>query len=65
MLAGVNYVNFYDITRQQAELSRLYHHIVQNVQNKKQRQGLTVLIGILGLGYLLSQKDDDEYENEY
>lgn len=65
MLQGINYLDFYDETKQQAEFSRLYYYIVQNVQSKKQRQGLTVLIGLLGLGYLLSRKDDNEYEDEY
>lgn len=63
MLEGINYLNFYDQTKQQTEISRLYHFIVRNVQSKKQRRALTVL-GLLGLGYLLLQADEDEYDRE-
>jgi len=56
MLEGVNYLDFYDQAKQQAEISRLYHFIVHNVQSKKQRQALTFL-GLLAVGYLLSQED--------
>jgi hypothetical protein len=65
MLEGINYINFCDQTKQQIEISRLYHFIVHNVQSKKQRQGLLTVLGLLGLGYLLSQSDDDEYDDEY
>jgi len=59
MLEGVNYLNFYDPTRQQTEMNRLYRFIVQNVESKKQKQMLTAL-GLLGLGYLLFRADEDE-----
>ncbi|HUV80040.1 MAG TPA: toll/interleukin-1 receptor domain-containing protein [Candidatus Bathyarchaeia archaeon] len=52
MLEGINYLNFYDPTKQQTEMDRLYRFIVQNVESKKQKQMLTVL-GLLGLGYFL------------
>jgi len=57
MLEGINYIDFYDPIKQQAEIERLYHFIVRNVQSKKQRQALAVL-ALLGLGYLLLQSDD-------
>ncbi|MFZ3170176.1 MAG: toll/interleukin-1 receptor domain-containing protein [Candidatus Methanoperedens sp.] len=66
MLDGINYLNFYDPSKQQAEMGRLYNFIVQSVQSvqsKKKNQILTVL-GLLGLGYLLSQSEDD-YKDEY
>ncbi len=65
MLEGINYLNFYDKTKQQMEINRLYQFIIHNVQSKNQRQSFLTVLGLLGLGYLLSQPDEDEYEDEY
>jgi hypothetical protein len=64
MLEGINYLNFYDPSKQQTEMGRLYNFIVQSVQSKKKNQILTVL-GLLGLGYLLTRGGDDEHKDEY
>ncbi len=64
MLEGINYLNFYDPSKQQTEMGRLYNFIIQSVQSKKKNQILTVL-GLLGLGYLLMRGGEDEHENEY
>lgn len=59
MLEGINYLNFYDPSKQQTEISRLYNFIAQSVQSKKKNQILTGL-GLLGLGYLLFRGGEDE-----
>jgi TIR domain len=64
MLEGINYLNFYDPSKHQAEMGRLYNFIIKTVQSKKKNQILTVL-GLLGLGYLLTRGGGHEYENEY
>ena len=63
-LGGINYLNFYDQTKQLTEINRLYNFIVRNVQSKKRKRALTVL-GLLGLGYLLLRSDGDECDDEY
>jgi hypothetical protein len=56
MLEGINYLNFYDQTKQQTEMERLYRFIVQNVEvERKKRQQMLTVLGLLGLGYLLSR----------
>jgi hypothetical protein len=64
MLEGINYLNFYDPSKQQTEMGRLYNFIDRSVHSKKKNQILTVL-GLLGLGYLLMRGGEDEYEDEY
>ena len=65
MMEGINYLNFYDQTKQLTEINRLYNFIVRKVQSKKQRQALIVLGLLGGLGYLLLRSDEDEYDGEY
>jgi hypothetical protein len=65
MLEGINYLNFYDQTKQLTEINRLYNFIVRKVQSKKQRQALIVLGLLGGLGYLLLRGDESEYAEEY
>ncbi len=62
MLEGVNYLNFYGQTKQQIEMKRLSDFIVQAVKSKRRKQNLWTLIGLAGIGYLLSRSDEDEYE---
>ena len=62
MLEGVNYLNFYGPTKQQIEMKRLSDFIVQAVKSKRRKQNLWTLIGLAGIGYLLSRSDEDEYE---
>ena len=62
MLEGVNYLNFYGQTKQQIEMKRLSDFIVQAVKSKRRKQNLWTLIGLAGIGYLLSRSDEAEYE---
>ena len=64
MLVGVNYLNFYDPSKQLTELNRLYKFIIQNVESMKKGQMLKTL-GLLAIGYLLLRSDDDEFIDEY
>ena len=61
MLEGIDYLNFYDQTKQLTEINRLYNFIVRKVQSEKQRQALKFL-GLLALGYLLLKSDEDKDE---
>ena len=61
MLEGIDYLNFYDQTKQLTEINRLYNLIVRKVQSKKQRQVLKFL-GLSALGYLLLKSDEDKDE---
>lgn len=56
MLEGINYLNFFDQSKQQAEMQRLYSFIVKNIQTKNQQQALAA-IGLLALGYWLFKGD--------
>jgi hypothetical protein len=62
MLAGINYLNFYNQTKRDKELQRLYDFIIRNVQSKNQKSALSFL-ALLGLGYLLL-KPDEEHDEE-
>ncbi|WP_440951590.1 toll/interleukin-1 receptor domain-containing protein [Methanococcoides sp. FTZ1] len=64
MLNGINYLNFYDQSKKEAEFDRLYNYIIRNVQSKNQNQLLTFL-GILGIGYLLSRSEDENEDDAY
>lgn len=60
MLDGINYLNFFDQTKQQKEMERLYRFIIQNVEvERKKRQQMLTVLGLLGLGYLLSRGEDN------
>ncbi len=58
MLEGVNYLNFSDPTKQQAEMQRLYSSILDNIQKKKKDQAIAAF-GLLALGYLLLKEDKE------
>lgn len=62
MLEGVNYLNLYGQTKRQIEMKRLSDFVVQAVKSKRRKQNLWTLIGLAGIGYLLSRSDEDEYE---
>lgn len=59
MLEGINYLNFSDPTKQQAEMQRLYSSILDNIQKKKKDRAIAAL-GLLALGYLLLKEDENE-----
>lgn len=65
MLEGINYLDFFDQTKQPQEIDRLSDFIVQAVKSKRQKQNLWTLIGLAGIGYLLSKSNSGGYEDDY
>lgn len=56
MLEDINYINLSEPDKQDKEISRLYHFVIDKQQSKKQTQLLGVL-GLLALGIMiLSEK---------
>ena len=59
---GMSDLNLYGQTKRQIEMKRLSDFVVQAVKSKRRKQNLWTLIGLAGIGYLLSRSDEDEYE---
>lgn len=61
MLKGINYLNFYDQTKQQVEIQRLYNFILEKVKNEKKLNYILIILGILALSYYLVKTIKDEH----
>lgn len=64
MLKGINYLNFYDKTKQLLETQRLCNFIQKKVKNEKKLKIAFVVLGILALGYLLIKTINDKYSEK-
>ena len=53
MLSGINYLNFYDQSKEHFEIKRLYNCITDKIKNEKKLKYTLIVVGILAVGYFL------------